>query len=80
MEQEDFIEENENSVVSVGNWLLSIIVTSIPIVNFIFLAYWAFNKKTNKTKSNWAKATLLLFVIILALYAVIFGFAMLSHP
>ncbi len=79
-QNEDFIDDSENSVVSVGNWLLSIIVTSIPIVNIIFLAYWAFNKNTNKTKSNWAKATLLLFVIIIALYAVMFGFAMLSQP
>ncbi len=79
-EKEDFIEESQNAPVSVGNWLLSVIVTSIPIVNFIFLAYWAFNKNINKTKSNWAKATLLLFVIILALYAVMFGFAMLSQP
>ena len=77
---EDFIEESEDSVVSVGNWLLSIIVTSIPIVNIIFLAYWAFNKNINKTKQNWAKATLLLFVIVIALYAVMFGFAILSQP
>jgi membrane protein YdbS with pleckstrin-like domain len=63
-------------VVPVWDWILTFILTSIPLVNIVMLFIWAFNSNTNPSKANWAKAALILFAITLALYlmaALFFG-------
>lgn len=50
--------------VSVGNWILTFIVMCIPVVNIIMLFVWAFGGSSHKSKSNWARAALLLMLII----------------
>ena len=67
--------------VSVGDWLITILITAIPLVNIIMLFVWAFGGGNNPSKSNWAKATLLWIAIMIALtilVIVIFGAAMLG--
>ncbi len=44
---------------TLGQWMLTIFITYIPIVNLIMLFIWAFTKDTPKSKSNWAKASLI---------------------
>lgn len=51
------------SVVSIANWIVTMILVAIPIINIIMLVVWAFSSSTPKSKANWAKATLLLMVI-----------------
>ena len=41
--------------VSIGNWVITLIILAIPLVNIIMLFVWAFNRNTNITKANWAK-------------------------
>lgn len=48
--------------VSVGNWMVSIILTCIPIVGLVFIIVFAFGK--NKIKANYFKANLILRVIL----------------
>lgn len=88
MENQDFSQEtNENMqvpVLSVKDWLITLVITAIPIVGLIFLFLWAFGSDTNPNKANWAKAALLFYVILFVLYAVsmvfFFGaFAMLGN-
>jgi len=59
--------EDKNSRIytetSIGNWLLSLIALMIPILNIIMLFIWGFSRSANPTKSNWAKATLILLAI-----------------
>ena len=43
----------------------------IPIVNIIMLFIWAFNNSENKNKSNWAKATLIVYVLRVFIYIII---------
>lgn len=50
--------------ISVGNWLLTFIVMCIPLINVIMLFVWAFGGSSHKSKSNWARAALLLMLII----------------
>lgn len=67
--------------VSVGDWFVTILLTSIPLVNLIMLLVWAFGDGTPRSKANWAKATLLWFVVIVGLYLLvilIFGATLLS--
>ena len=55
-------------IVSTGEWVASKFLLLIPIVNIIFLFIWAFNKSENKNKSNWAKATLIVYVLRVFIY------------
>jgi len=66
----DANKENEK-VVSTGEWVASKFILFIPIVNIIFLFIWAFNKSENKNKSNWAKATLIVYVLRVFIYILI---------
>lgn len=52
-----------DSVVSVGLWIVIFIVTAIPIVNFIALLIFAFGSG-NKNIKNYARACLIVFVIV----------------
>jgi len=66
----DANKENEK-VVSTGEWVSSKFILLIPMVNIIFLLVWAFNKSENKNKSNWAKATLIVYVLRVFIYVLI---------
>ena len=49
--------------VTVGNWMLTMFLMGITLINIILLFVWAFGSNTEVSKANWAKATLLWFVI-----------------
>jgi hypothetical protein len=52
---------------SVGNWLLTIIVLAIPILNIILYIYWAFISKGNVSRINFCRASLILAALTLVL-------------
>jgi len=52
---------------SVGQWMLTLLIAFIPLVNIIALLVWAFGSSTHPEKSNWAKAMLIWFVIFIGL-------------
>ncbi|MDI6849979.1 MAG: hypothetical protein QME69_09335 [Candidatus Saccharicenans sp.] len=56
------------AVVSVGEWLITLLIASIPLVNIIMLLIWAFSGNTKLSRANWAKATLVWLLIVLAFY------------
>ena len=73
--------ENSTNQVSVktGEWILTFLIVSIPLVGFIMLFVCAFGNGTNESKANWAKASIIWFLIIIGIYvifALIFGAAM----
>ena len=57
--------------VKVSDWLLTLLITCIPLVGFIMLFVWAFGNQENLNKSNWAKANLLFMLIFVILGALI---------
>jgi len=66
---------------SVGEWIVTLIITALPIIGFIMLFVWAFGSNANPNKANWAKAALVLFAIGIALsilFSVIFGVGIMS--
>ena len=70
---------SNNSVQSTTDWLITLIITAIPLVGFIMLFVWAFGSDTNENKANWAKATLIIYAIVFALsliFMAIFGATM----
>ena len=72
--------ENRSSapVMSLGDWLTTFIVLVIPIVGLIMVFVWGFSKTTNPNKSNFCKATLILWLISAALFMVFGGVAFLT--
>jgi hypothetical protein len=58
---------------SVGEWMIILLLITIPVVNIIMLLVWALSSDTNETKSNFAKAALMWFVVIIILWLLFFA-------
>jgi len=63
----------DTSVITTGDWMVTLLIMIIPVINIIMLFVWAFSGGTNLNKSNWAKANLIWFAIILFIYLIIFA-------
>lgn len=68
---------NDTRVMSVSDWLITMLIMIIPLVNIVMLFVWAFSNSGNRNRSNWAKANLIMTAIFIVLYILIFG-AMIS--
>jgi hypothetical protein len=72
---------NRVPAMSIGDWLITYLITAIPIINIIMLFVWAFGNSDNTIRSTWAKATLVWFLIIIVIYTIfmmVFGAAFLA--
>lgn len=67
MENRPYARVENRDVVSMGDWIITFLISMIPLVNFIMLFVWAFSDSTPKSKANWAKAQL---IIMLAMFAI----------
>ena len=65
--------EKQGDVVSIKDWLITLLIAAIPIVGFVMLFVWGFGDSTNINKANWAKATLLWIAILGVLYFLMFA-------
>lgn len=73
--------QKDTQPLSVKDWLITLIITAIPLIGFIMLFVWAFSSDTNVNKANWAKASLILLAIGIALsilFTVVFGVGLLA--
>ncbi len=60
---------------SAKEWALTIFISGLPLVGLIMLLIWAFSEDTNIHKKNWAKGSLILMLIVLAImFAFLFLF------
>jgi len=59
----DANNKDNNRVLTIGEWLVTKFLMLIPIVNIILLIIWSFNTSENVNKSNWAKATLIVYLV-----------------
>ncbi|PKM93941.1 MAG: hypothetical protein CVU84_13610 [Firmicutes bacterium HGW-Firmicutes-1] len=59
-----------DEIVSVKEWLGSMALLLIPIVNIVLMFVWAFSTDVKKSKSNFFKAQLILTGIILGIYLI----------
>lgn len=76
--------ENEQNapVMSVKDWMITILITFIPLVGIIMLFVWAFGNDENPNRANWAKARLIWAVIFFALgilFLITFGAAIFAN-
>jgi uncharacterized membrane protein YdcZ (DUF606 family) len=68
---------NSTKPTSVGDWMLTLLVTSIPLVGLIMLFILAFSQTENESKRNWARA-ILLWSLIGVVVGVLFFFLFFS--
>ena len=62
--------------VSIADWLITLLVLFIPVINVLMLIVWSFRRSTHRSKANFSKAVLLLlviFVFLLVLVLALFG-------
>ena len=67
--------------ISMGEWLVTMLLMLIPCVNIVLMFVWAFSSKEKKSESNYFKAALIFAAIVLVLYIIliaIFGVAITS--
>ena len=73
--------QHQSEEVTLGDWMVTILLSAIPVVNLVMLLVWAFGSSTNPSKANWAKATLIwmvIGVILVVLFMVVIGTAIFS--
>lgn len=74
-------ENNPTPVITVADWMITLLIKAIPLVNIIMLFVWAFGSGNNPNKANWAKAVLIWLAIgsvLAVIIVVIFGAALMG--
>lgn len=62
---------------SLGEWVITIILANIPCVNIIMLLVWSFSQGGNTSRKNYARAMLIL-VIVCFVLSLIFSSALVA--
>jgi uncharacterized membrane protein YdbT with pleckstrin-like domain len=79
MEESKMDERNMNyrgdqaPVMTIGNWIVTMIIMIIPLVNIIMLIVWAASSNENPNRKNWAVAQLIFMAIGILLWIVLAG-------
>ena len=68
-------QQYQPAAVSTGDWFVTLLLASIPIVGVILLLVWAFGGGANPSKANWAKA-MLLWALVTVMLVLVFAVAM----
>ena len=61
-------EYTDTRPMTVGDWMLTLLVLAIPIVNLIMYLVWALSSYGNINRRNFCRASIYWFLIILGLY------------
>ena len=59
-------------VMGIGQWLITLLVMSIPCVNIIMLFVWGFGSG-NQTRANYCRAYLIWWVICVVLMVILYA-------
>lgn len=63
------IDSRQYTPMTVGNWLLTFIIISIPLVGFVMQLVWAFSNETHPSKKTFCQASLIMLLIFVVLFA-----------
>ncbi len=55
----NMVVSEKAEVMKLGEWVVTILITMIPLVNLVMLFVWSFSKGENPNKRNWARANLI---------------------
>ena len=68
-----YVAQKNTSVVSVGDWIITFILMMLPLINIIMLFVWAFGSNTPESKANWAKASLIMYLVTIILVIIFYS-------
>lgn len=71
----------ESEPVSLGDWIVTMIIGAIPLVGIIVYIVWAFSNTISISKRNYCRASLIFTVIAIVLsvlFIVIFGLSFMT--
>ena len=63
--------QDNDDVMSVKEWLITLLILCVPLVNIIMMFVWGFGSNTKPNKANFCKAYLILTAIAITLYLVL---------
>lgn len=67
---------------SLGEWIIAVLVKRLPLIGLIMLIIWATDKNTDPEKANWAKAELIVKLIVFAaviIFIAVIGFGVFAN-
>jgi|GEM_PF-702959 len=64
METTDPVSERK---MTVADWMLTLLLAAIPVVNLVMLSVWAFGSSRQNPRKAWAKASLLWLITALCI-------------
>lgn len=62
------LAERESSPVSLGDWMITMLILCIPLVGIIMLFVWGFADGTHPSKRNFCRAYLIWMLIGLVIF------------
>lgn len=65
------MENQQAPVMSTKDWVITILISALPLIGFVMLIVWAFGSGENPNKINWAKATLIWMAIMMVLFIIL---------
>jgi len=60
----DLSNSQNDQIVSMGDWIVTFILSGIPVVGFIMILVWAFGGGAKISKRNYARAALIFAVVV----------------
>ena len=60
-------------VMTTKDWIITILISAIPLVGFVMMFVWAFGSNENPNKSNFAKAALIWTAISVVLMIIFYS-------
>ena len=63
-------QENLEEPITMGEWLITMLIMLIPCVNIVMMFVWAFSSTEKQSKSNYFKANLI-FTGIMFVFAIV---------
>jgi heme/copper-type cytochrome/quinol oxidase subunit 2 len=73
MDQQLPVSQPNAEPMSVKDWIITLLITYIPLVGLIMLLVWAFDSSTHPNKKNFAKASLIWMLIWIVLALIFFA-------
>lgn len=63
----------EAPVMTVGNWIVTMLIMIVPLVNIVMLIVWAASSTENPNRKNWAIAQLIFMAIGILIWIALAG-------
>ncbi len=73
MESREVKNSYESGEVTVKEWIITMLILMIPLVNIVMVFVWAFGGGTNLSKANYFKAMLIIWAVGIVLWFLVVG-------